>query len=388
MEKALCALNVYENAAVCGKTESTNPGLNIHLVPKGFTIQQVEAKDCELAAPNKAKKVAKYKLSTSCSYTPSILGYYHVSRILGGVANVPPAVLRTFDLDRHLAIGKDVIGSLKSGSLIQQTWSGLISQLKAGGSGKKKDLLLTDDLDQSYGALQENPTKEEKYSDLFNGGADQPARAANFKAKNPVYLALAKSSDVSKTVGSEFTAANVQKLVAMRDVADMIVIDTIMNQQDRFGNIHYINKYFFRTGDKTKAGLPEIDSDKKLTPEEIKKYGAVQVREMILKDNDCGVTKTPVIKQAKLLQGLRHIDPSTYKRVLKLNAVADSEETRKFFTQGTMMTPTDYSSIRKNLKEVAEHLYGACKQGNLKLDLDLESHFAGQEADQSCEIDG
>jgi hypothetical protein len=90
VEAELCNIDVHKNAAVCPKLNSTNPGLDIYSPPQGGTPGQVEAAHCKIAGVH---KIAKYKLSSSCSYTPSILGYYHVSRMLGGIGDVPPAVL-------------------------------------------------------------------------------------------------------------------------------------------------------------------------------------------------------------------------------------------------------------------------------------------------------
>ena len=164
-ETFLCSLDFSKNAALCPKLNSTNPGLDIHEVPAGFTPQQIEAARCAINDPkdaktNLSKKVAKYKLSTSCSYTPSILGYYHVSRMLGDVLNVPPAVLRTLDREHHLALGNVALKEVPHGTIIQQTWQSLVSQLAAGPNASKRDLLFTDRGDQSYGALVENPGGE------------------------------------------------------------------------------------------------------------------------------------------------------------------------------------------------------------------------------------
>jgi hypothetical protein len=159
-QRRLCEINEDANAAVCPKTNSTNPGLDMYSLPQGSTPKQVEEARCK--APG-AKKIAKYKLSTSCSYTPSILGYYHLSRMLGGIANVPPGVLRTFDLQHHIALGRAALAETSPKALIHQTWAGLVSQLTAGGNASRRDLLLTDDLTQSYGALSQNPAKEKFY---------------------------------------------------------------------------------------------------------------------------------------------------------------------------------------------------------------------------------
>lgn len=97
-EKDFCALNIGENVAACQKTNSTNPGLLFVEPPDGVSPAKFAARDCR---GGDADIEAKYKLSTSCSYTPYILAHYRASRALGNAANVPVAVLRTVDLQRH-----------------------------------------------------------------------------------------------------------------------------------------------------------------------------------------------------------------------------------------------------------------------------------------------
>ena len=75
--------------------------------PKGVALDAFIAGQCK---PD-GKTEAKYKLSTSCSYTPSLLAYYHLSRVLGNIVNVPVAVVRTLDLDRHKAVAQHALHS-------------------------------------------------------------------------------------------------------------------------------------------------------------------------------------------------------------------------------------------------------------------------------------
>jgi hypothetical protein len=372
----LCNIDVHKNAAVCPKLNSTNPGLDIYSLPQGTTPEQVEAARCRTAG---AHKIAKYKLSSSCSYTPSILGYYHVSRILGGIADVPPAVLRTFDLQNHIAMGRAALGQTSSGSLIHQTWASLMAQLTAGAGSKRRDFLLTDDAAQSYGALSENPTKERFYKEFFNGGATNVARALNFRDKNPIVGMLARNADISAVAGRNFTAENVQKMVQLKDAGDMIVIDTLMNQQDRFGNIHYLATYYYiDAADLDSEGSPKLKSSKNLTSEEAARMGAVEVKTMLLKDNDCGVAKQNIAKQVGLADRIAHIDPKTYRHLQHLSSLADLAETRDFFLREIIFTANDYADVRQNLKGLATKLHQACLQGRLKLDLDLQAHFSNR----------
>ena len=385
VEDELCDIDEHTNAAVCPKLNSTNPGLDFYSLPQGSTPDQVEAAHCKTAG---AKKIAKYKLSSSCSYTPSILGYYHVSRMLGGIADVPPAVLRTFDLKDHIALGRKASAAAKSGSLIHQTWAGLMAQLTAGSKAKRRDYLLTDDFTQSYGALSENPRKESFYKEFFNGGGNNVARARNFRDNNPTVQMLARKADISTLVGRNFTAENVQKMVQLKDAADMIVIDTLMKQQDRFGNIHYLSAYYYLdSNDRNPDGSAKLKSTKSLTADQVAQLKAVQVKTLLLKDNDCGVAKDNIAKQTGLVDRIAHIDPKTYRLLLHFDATADAADTKEFFTRELLFTEHDYASVRKNLKDLATKLHQACLQGRLKLDLDLQAHFSTQPLKpQNCDL--
>lgn len=383
-ESELCNIDEYTNAAVCPKLNSTNPGLDMYSLPQGSTPKQVEQAKCK--APG-AKKIAKYKLSTSCSYTPSILGYYHLSRILGGVGNVPPSVLRTFDLQNHVALGRIALSETASNSLIHQTWSSLIGQLTEGSNASRRDLLLTDDFTQSYGALSVNPTNEQFYAEFFNGGANNVARAINFRDRNPIVAMLARNTDIGTIVDRNFTAENLQKLIQLRDAANLIVVDTLMNQQDRFGNTHYSETYYYRDPkDLEPNGTAKLKSSANLTPVQAAQFGAVKVKELLLKDNDCGVAKQNVAKQVGLADKIAHIDPNTYRRLLALQAIADEASVKQFFIEELVFTESDYSNFRKNLRDLSAKLHQACAQGRLRHDLDLQAHFSSQPIKpQSCD---
>jgi hypothetical protein len=170
----------------------------------------------------------------------------------------------------------------------------------------------------------------------------------------------------------------------------MIVLDKILSKQDRFGNIHFTERYFYFDPNKKRIdGTPNLTSDSKMKDEDIKQLGAIMVKRMILKDNDCGVAKEGRVKAAGLPAKIRHMDPEIYQRVLAFDAVADQVEVRKFFTQGLMFTSADYNKMRQNLSELAKSLRTRCNEGDLKLDLDLDRHFSGLPLEkQSCELKG
>ncbi|MGZ3797343.1 MAG: hypothetical protein ACXVB1_13305, partial [Pseudobdellovibrionaceae bacterium] len=251
----------------------------------------------------------------------------------------------------------------------------------AGAGSSKKETLFTSDFVQSYGALQENPRNEEKYSEMFFSAKAGETRADAFRNRSPIFALLKNKNPLSSLVGNQFTASNVQRVLQMQNVADMIVMDTLLNQQDRFGNIHFTNSFFYLD---SSEGL-KVKSENIMTEEEILRTGAVQVKNMMLKDNDCGIAKENVAKKARLIQNLSHMNPETYARLLKLQMETSQESTKRFFMNETLMTEKDYSSFQQNLGEVVQTLKKACHEGRLQLDLDLNGHFANNAVNQSCD---
>ncbi len=376
-----------KTVALCSKQNSTNPGVNVYELESNQSKSQVENSDCK-----EASKLAKYKNSISCSSTPSIIGYYHLSRILGKVGRVPVSVLRSMDIETHKKLGNDAMKDIKDKTaLIYQTWSGLMSNLNQGLKSAKKDQLLTDDGQQSYGGLIVNPKKEEFYSDLFTKGTD---RALAFKSNNIVFGLVRSSRSLDAMFTSEWTQDNVQKMYAMKDATEFIIMDHIMDQQDRFGNIAEIEVTAFMAKEKAEDTSYELQIEKDPTEYEKalaaglvdpNRKKAFKIKSMVLKDNDCGVTKTNVVKAAGLIKEIRHMDPKTYKKLLEFQASAPAN--KSFFIQNLMFTATDYNEMIANLNDAASTLKANCKSGLLKLDLDVDHYLeTGKVKTGSCEL--
>jgi hypothetical protein len=380
-ERDLCGLNfgtgdAQSTAAVCGKTVSTNPALELFQIPEGMTASQVQAMNCErkeTVTQKDFKKLAKYKLSTSCSYTPSLLAYYHVSRFLGNINQVPPVVMRTVEASVHKSIGDKTYALIpKKTDLIAETWAGLLSILTKKQAHPKATNIFTDDYGYSFGALQMNPSKEEKYTEMYNGGADQPTRTANFKAKNPTYQRLISDAKLANA-GLKWSAAQAQVVLQMQNVADMILLDTMLSQQDRLGNLHYTMERYGKVTDKTgKVNIKKLDKDDTTATE------VIELKRMMMKDNDCGVAKENHLKNGKLLEALKHFNPETFTKLLKLNKVINSAAGQAYFTNETAMNNTDIATFKANVGHAVNVLTKTCQAGQLTLDLDLDSAFAGQ----------
>src|SRR5438094_2048864 len=185
-EKELAEIDFYNGKTNDGldivlipKTYSTSPGLNIHAIklPIGVSRLSYATAHATKAQPSGDKVIAKYKQSipTHFTYSPAILGYYHLSRFLGG-GHVEPAIVRTMDVDAHKPLAD--LGKAKAiGSNNRKQWT----ELRALDESHNNPKLYTDDGKQLCGALQANPTGEESYPHLSDlGGAAAFAASAEF----------------------------------------------------------------------------------------------------------------------------------------------------------------------------------------------------------------
>src|SRR5258708_16378658 len=122
---------------------------------------------------------------------------------------------------------------------------------------------------------------------------------------------MADSRPVPAILGSRgFTQANVQDLIAMRDMSEMILLDYLMAQSDRLtgGNIgDYATIYYqdqgqiknTRKADKVPAGAT-----------------AVTVKKLIIIDTDAGLLNQNVFQQKGYLNRISHTHPHTFARLV------------------------------------------------------------------------
>lgn len=376
-----------KDVAICPKLSSTNPGTDVHELLPGRTREQTEADICA-KEDRPTKLLAKYKQSITCSYTPSILGYYHLSRALGGIGDVKPAVVRTMDLGEHRKIVAEALQILArqgDGDYPKASWLSFRSAEASPAATRHKDAIYTQDLLQIYGGLQENARGEVKYSEINKRGAD-PNIAGPFTRTAP-YAKVIDGRPLAQIAGRTLADA-AQTVANMTDLSEMLLIDYLMSQQDRFGNIHAVDYVYFTKGDGSidKVKKSKIDDGEVPMP-----AGGVVVKRVLLKDNDCGgPAKTNVVKNAGLLAQVRHMKPSTYRHLRWFaRSFGQGSDAAKFFVSEALFAQRDVDMLRANVNAASQDLYAACKSGKLLLDLDLEAHLKGIGHDPaSCEAEG
>jgi len=363
------------------KTYSTSPGINIHAVklPAGMSRFSYAAAHSAKRRPSGDQVLAKYKQSipTHFTYSPSILGYYHLSRFLD-TGHVQPAIVRTMDVEAHKPLAE--LGKAKAaGSNNRKQWT----ELRALDNAHSNPTLFTKDGKQLYGALQANPGGEESYPHLSDlGGAGAFSSSAEFgRVANPDPLKL-NLLDAS----GKLNQVAVQQIVQIKDISDMIVMDFIMSQADRFsGNIHSEKVYIWLEEGVLKKEPRKSNASK--AAEQLKKIppGAILVNRMIMKDNDAGLISGNSAKTNHLLEKVNHADPKTYNRLLDLQKELQKPEVAEWYQQELLFTPANFKTVKDNVDQAVDILNARKEKGLFFLDASL-SVALGTEGDKKQDI--
>jgi peptidoglycan hydrolase-like protein with peptidoglycan-binding domain len=372
-EKELADIDFYNGKTKDGldivlipKTYSTSPGLNVHAVklPPGVSRLSYAEAHATKSQPSGDEVIAKYKQSipNHFTYSPSILGYYHLSRFLDA-GHVEPAIVRTMDLDSHKPLAD--LGKAKAiGSNNRNQWT----ELRALDDAHSNPRVYTQDGKQLYGALQANPSGEQSYphlSDLAGAGAfAASSEFAKLTDGKPLKLDYKDGS-------GKLNQAAVQQLVQVRDLSDMLLMDFIMSQADRFsGNMHSEKVYLW-----VENGVLETKtkkSDPARAAEQLKEIpsGAVLVDRMIMKDNDAGLISGNSVKSYHLLEKISHLDSKTYDRLLDLQKELQKSEVAQWYQTEILFAPADFNTMKDNVDQAVAILTGR-KDKDLFLDANV-----------------
>jgi hypothetical protein len=372
-EKELAGIDFYNGKTKDGldivlipKTYSTSPGLNVHAVklPPGLSRLSYAEAHATKSQPSGDEVIAKYKqtIPTHFTYSPSILGYYHLSRFLDA-GHVEPAIVRTMDLDAHKALAD--LGKAKAiGSNNRNQWT----ELRVLDDAHSNPRVYTQDGKQLYGALQVNPSGEQSYPHLSDlAGAGAFAASSEF-AK----LTDGKSLKLTyKDESGKLNQAAVQQLVQVRDLSDMLLMDFIMSQADRFsGNMHSEKVYLWVENGVLKTKTKKSDPAK--AAEQLKQIppDAVLVDRMIMKDNDAGLISGNSAKSYHLLEKISHMDSKTYNRLLDLQKELQKPEVAQWYQTEILFTLADFNTIKDNVDQ-AVAILTARKDKGLFLDANV-----------------
>ena len=354
--------------ALCPKDKSTSAAVELFAVPDSAPKSGPETPAYCTAVRKVSKNLAKFKQTDNAFTTTStaaILGYYHVARALGDICEIEPAVLRTMDIEQHKHVVK-MAADLGIRGTVRKSWD-LFNRYYANPRGSSvAGTLFTNDFLQIYGALEKNARGEEHYAAWLGAGTNLSSTRA--------FQNMADSRPVRTILGSGgFTQANVQALVAMRDMSEMILLDYLMAQSDRLtgGNISDYATIYYQDQGQIKNTRKADDVPSGATP--------VTVKKLIIVDTDAGLLNQNVFEQKGYLSRISHMHPKTFARLVDFAQRWKADPSVKaFFHQECTFSNSQLTRFEKYLVNAATVLRSRKDRGQLRLDLSLDDFYGSQ----------
>jgi len=396
-EKFYCGLDVNK-LALCPKLWSTSPATILYEIDEAVyqgDYAQFESQHCDEGTHTRKAALSEpavYKISvngksTSATFAPASWVYYHFSRYFQTSVRVPVAVYRSMDAESHnqrvvkpalkIVAGRHGLGMLTAG------WK-FVNEVETGQlTGTSANEVLTDDGRQIFGVFL--TSKGDRYGPEVNGTRESgwgSGQNNDFQQTAP-FLALRSELQIEEAAKSAIHEArrnpkmakalpadtSIEQVVFwMQDVLEITLLDFILGQQDRIGNIDY-NWHWYWIEDGTLQSRPALGKE---TPEDISGFKPSRLKQSAINDNDAGVRTSYADFAAKthMLEGLRHYDPALYRRLGQLAAdFMDEGPAFRWLTGDAGLSDKEARAISRRTIEAFDLLQSDCENGNLQLDL-------------------
>jgi len=415
VEEFYCALD-FAKLALCPKLWSTSPGTILYEI-EGDDHTAFERQNC--SDGHHAKAAAKshpgnFKVSvnardSSATYAPSSWVYYHLSRYFRMQTHVPVAVYRSTDTSEHnrrvTKPALQIVGDSRRLRMLAAGWRALDAIETGRESGSAARAALTDDGRQIFGVLLDN--KGDRYGAEFNGTRESGWGAGqnhDFQQTAP-FIALRDPRPVPEAAREAVRDARKNPRMAkdlpadtpveqvvfwMQDVIEITLLDFMLGQQDRIGNIDYNWRWYWVEDGKLESRW----AHGKEPPPEIAAFNPVRLRQSAINDNDAGVRAgyADFAEKTHMLEGLRHYNADIYQRLGRLVADFDAQGPAfSWLTESAGLSTREAETIARRAGEAFALLQADCRSGQLRLDLNAE-HFLRSDGAAatagSCEIDG
>jgi hypothetical protein len=374
-EKQLASYDFYKMGntpdngavAICPKSKSTSAAVELIEIPAGSTKPSQESASYCSALEKSGTTLAKFKQTDNVFTTTSTaadLGYYHLSRVLGDICEIKPAVLRTMDIEQHKLIVK-LAADMGIQGTVRKSWDLFNEYYINPRTSSVAQTLFTSDFTQIYGALIQNTRGQEDYAEWLRVGGDLGDTQA--------FQYMADARPIKAILGStQFSQENVQTLVGIRDMSEMILIDYLMAQSDRLtgGNISDYNFVYFIDGGRVNGVKADKAQD---VPANVAK---VTVKKLTMKDNDAGLLNENVFEQKGYISQISHMHPDTYNRLIAFaQKWKEDPAVKDFFHKECTFSISQLARFEKYLLTAVNTLQTRLGSGKLLLDLDLDDYF-------------
>lgn len=323
---------------------------------------------------------------------------------------VPVAVWRSVDarvLHTEVALGGIALTENNNLLILNNTaWHRLVEIIENPSSYeyyREPEDILTTDGEKVFGPLLDASGRN--YGPELNSSLNSAWTATEYDdlQRTPAFIALASDTPLSEAIAlglregtSTLSAEQIQAAVlspkqlafSMRDLIDILLIDSIMAQQDRLGNIDYKAYYYWINN-----GFIARETVKGSAPGDGKvPVDATLILRMMLNDNDAGglYDNDNQTVLFGMLERIHHFDAKTYRLLMELDADFQSGgpiHTWLFNSLG--LRESKVQMIVDNTALAAKILRATCEAGTLRFDLEPKQFFATDYVTpdtQSCTI--
>jgi hypothetical protein len=298
---------------------------------------------------------------------------------------------------RGIARGKMIVGGWNVVTSAEKSASGYIP-VNEFYYGDPKDGLF-------YGTMLKGSGT--RYGAEFNGNivGKGYSEQYEFLQKTPAFIALTDPKRFSDAVRDAINASKADALVAkslgsgvsneqmmfwMQEMSEIALMDYILGQQDRPGNIDYLWTWYSVDG---KGEVKSTRADSEVArpgmgsiavPDEIRNIGKYYlIQKTQINDNDAaGRQYANFIKKFGLLETIRHLNVVTYRQLIRLAKDYRAKGPLYSYLNDTFYMPPAYTSvIVQNTIKAAQILESPCKAGTMRFDLNAERYLMNHEAE-------
>ena len=390
-EADYCAIDLSgDDVAICPKTWSTSPGAVIYDLGGTEWQGRVAAFENSHCAPGgnarelAAAELAVFKNSlngreTSGTFSPSALLYYHFSRLLQTQVHVPVAARVAFDLpayqQRVIKPGVAFSDSARR-KMLHAGWLEMAKAANEPAAYSHKRELFSGDYKQLWGVLllsegrrygpEFNGTRASGWGDGQNRDFQRTAPFIALRTDLPLKQAIEQGirearADATMAKALPATIAGAQVASWMHDLTEIVILDYILKQQDRIGNVDYLHRWCWLEDGELQQGVSAPAGK-----------GAVKLKVSVLNDNDAGVRSgyANYAKRTDMLSGWRHMSPDLYQRLqgLAVDFKQDGPIAQSVRANYRLSSREAEGIIARGI-EAAGILTKACAAGQLRFDL-------------------
>lgn len=399
-ERELCAIDFYAgDFGLCPKTFSTSPGTLVYDLRGGPYAGRAAAFEAEHCAEHRiissgvSGEPVSFKMTmntpdTSATFAPASLLYYHFSRFFDTHVHVPVSVYRSMDRMQHfervVRSGVSFSSGAGSSKMNHAGWKALESGARNPASYRPTSELYTDYGEQIYGVLLR--TDGRRYGAEINGtrksgwGAGQnrdfqetaPFLALRHAGPLPDAIAsglreAAQDPELREAMRSE--PAPVQMVFWMTELAEIVLLDFIFSQQDRVGNIDYVDYWYWVEDGHVRRSLVTGNG----SPSTSGNGNPLRIRRSLINDNDAGgrLPYSNFAKTTGMLEKLRHFPAETYRRLQELSRDFESRGPLYQWLGGSFgLSERQVAQVVANTVAASRLLEKACGEGRLRFSLD------------------